>query len=443
MALSKKTSDKGTQEKGQTIFAYGFDGAEFTCPSNPVDVVGVGTIRFVKLQDCDKLDDADGVIVPSGIFERFKYSSSYGTRTCRVEVNRDLLMERERQILNLVKVGKWVCFLVTEVNDHPDSYSDAFDTDLCKLALNTLGVSRQAIPDGLQASDSLCPEFAEYIRDYAVAKTVFFDLPESVEHSVIARHNSNAVAFEAGRKLFFLPFHTTLADHKSLSDIISVVATAVSNYRHNRREDIPEWADTFEFAEEATLKQERDGLKARFRVISEQIHSWRINKSILLSSGDALRDRLIIILRDYFGLKIDPLDEHREDAKVIDDKWQTLVLLEFKAMSYGVKRDDVGQINYHRDGAGLDGDTPGVLIANCNRKTTSIAERLGAEIDGKQIQYAKNQNVLIIRTIDLLCLMKQVESKGIPERKAEIMRLFTSGGGWLKASQTTCEIVTK
>ena len=444
MASGSNKTAAQTKGSASVFIAYGFDKAGFHCPKSPVEVDGVGAIRFVGFTDPDSLDEAEGVIIPSGIFEKFEKRGGYGVVRYRAVVDLGLLMEREKHVRNLLKDGKWVCFLVGAIIDRPNEHSDdASDTDLCKRFLNSFGIARERAAEGLPVPNSLCREFEEHIRNYGIAKTVF-RTPSSTGYDclTIAKYGAFPVAFEVRRNAFFLPCHTTHLDSTSITNIVRGVVEAVSKYRQNRNEDIPEWADAFEFAEESSLKREREELKSRLAGICDGIERLRINKSILVSSGDALRDRLVSILRDYFGLTIDPLDEHREDAKVVDDQGNTLVLLEFKAMGSGVGREDVSQINFHRDRAKLPEGIPGVLIANCNRKVTDIAERLAAQVDGKQIQYARNQNVLIVRTIDLLCLMRQMETKGIPERRAEIRRLFSSGGGWLKATETTYEIVT-
>ena len=59
-----------------------------------------------------------------------------------------------------------------------------------------------------------------------------------------------------------------------------------------------------------------------------------------------------------------PIDERREDAKIVDDNGDPLVLLEFKGISKGIKRKDVGQVNFHRDRNDLDMKVPGALIIN-------------------------------------------------------------------------------
>lgn len=441
MALGKKQTSDLSKASNPIVFAYGFDRAGFQCPGKPMEVPGVGTLRFVGFNDSVRLNEADGVIIPTGLFEQFeKKRDVFGTVSYRVPVFRDLLMEREKQVRTLLVDGKWVCFLVGELIDHPpgDYSDDASDTDLGKRLLNTLGVERKRKPDGLQVLDSLCPEFSQYVRDYGVAKTVFH---LGVWHTVIAKYGDDPVAFEFGRKEFFLPFHTTNYDADSVADLVRVVAESVSKYRLTRKEEVPEWADEFQFSEELSLKKKRGELEPLLREMDEKIGEWKRQKSILVSSGDALRDRLVSILRDYFGLKIDPTDEHREDAKVLDEAGKTLVLLEAKASSGGVARKDVSQIGFHRDKAGTPQELSGVLIINCDRSLNTVAERLVCTVHADQIHYAKSLNVLIVRTIDLLFLMRQMEGMDVSQRRSEIMKLFCAGGGWLKADEKTVEVV--
>lgn len=136
------------------------------------------------------------------------------------------------------------------------------------------------------------------------------------------------------------------------------------------------------------------------------------------------------------------IDKQKEDAKVIDDNGAPLVLLEFKGISKGIKRKDVGQVNFHRDRADLDMKVPGALIINSDSSISGIKERLEADVPKAQIHYARSLNVLIIRTIDLLFLMRQLEDKNVYERKEILMKLFSSGGGWLKVDDASYEIIT-
>jgi hypothetical protein len=116
------------------IFAYGFAAARFVTHHEPVDGGDIGQIEFINFYHPASLETADGVIVPQGIFEKFQlYKSTFGPRTT-VTVDKAWLLERERQVFNLLRAGKWVCFLVGEIIDEKSQgiyLESADDTDLC------------------------------------------------------------------------------------------------------------------------------------------------------------------------------------------------------------------------------------------------------------------------------------------------------------------------
>ncbi len=72
---------------------------------------------------------------------------------------------------------------------------------------------------------------------------------------------------------------------------------------------------------------------------------------------------------------------------------------------------------------------PGILLINNEMSIEGITQRLATAVAEEQIKHAQNFNVLIVRTIDLLFLMKHFEND--PERKDKLLKLLSSGGGWL------------
>src|SRR5215475_4046315 len=97
------------------IFAYGFDAAGFNTRREPVFMFNVGQIEFMDFLNPTSFEMADGVVIPQGIFEQIeRQASSFGTKT-NVTVHKASMLERERQVFNLLREGKWVCFLVGEI----------------------------------------------------------------------------------------------------------------------------------------------------------------------------------------------------------------------------------------------------------------------------------------------------------------------------------------
>ena len=429
--------------KELTIFAYGFEKAGFRVPTEVVPLEGVGQLLFVRQNEPVKLDDSDGVIVPSGIFESFELKEGWNSSYWEVYCDKDLLIEKEKQVRNLLMDRKWVCFLVGEIKDrlgrHRDK--DVSDTDLCKRILNAFRVGRETFGDAVQTVTSKCSEFDSFIREYGVAKTVLEPV-EGDDFNTLASVGKYVVGAEFLRRAFFLPFHTTRTDATNTALLATQVARAVLEYIERRKEEVPGWADKFEFASEQALRSEFSILREKTEKVTADIERWREYKSILVTSGDVLRDRLVQILRQYFGLTVDPTDEFKEDAKVLDAEGKTLVLVECKGTNKGIKREYIGQVNFHRDRAGLDQSLPGILFINDNNTEIDLAKRHDEPVPVDQVKYAKSLNVLVVRTIDLLFLMRQLEKVDTPKRADAFMSLVRSGGGLLKTTEGTCEIVT-
>jgi len=148
------------------IIAYGFDDLGFQVPNESVSVGDDAQVEFLPLRGHGALDQADGVIIPQGIFEKLDYQRSYvgGTHT-DVRVQTALLQERQKQVFNMIEDGKWVCFLVGTVIDKVPQgdwdLQDISDTDLCKRMLNALEITkhkRQTV-DGLTIFNTKRDEF--------------------------------------------------------------------------------------------------------------------------------------------------------------------------------------------------------------------------------------------------------------------------------------------
>lgn len=433
--------------KETRIFAYGFDAIGYETPRVNLTLNNIGEIEFIEFTGATSLDTADGVIIPQGIFEKIETSRDFmGSAHTEVQIYETLLLERERQVFNLLKEGKWVCFLVGEIIDHvPQGYNlqDIKDTDLCKRVLNVFSVHRRTVK-GETFLDTKRSEFVQYIRDYGTAKTVL-ELPggQDVEMQVIAKAakaGDHVVGVEFSGNLFFLPFLTAKKDPSTAELIVTTVAQAIIDYRQKRIVEIPTWADEFQFESEKKLHSEIGSLLEQENKLQHQLQSWRSYKVILTTSGDVLKNKVVRILEDFFHLKVDPIDENKEDAKIIDKDGRVLVMIEVKGTKGGVKREYVNQVDSHRERNALPSSIPGVLFINNEMSVSGIDKRLETQVSDEQIKHARNLNVLIVRTIDLLFLMRHLEEDS--NRKDMLMKLLLSGGGWLRVDSRGYKVVS-
>ena len=146
------------------------------------------------------------------------------------------------------------------------------------------------------------------------------------------------------------------------------------------------------------------------------------------------------ILKTFFGFDIDPMDEGREDFKIVDAG--TVVSVgEAKGTNGGIKREYINQVDSHRERLGLTDAVPGLLLINNQMDVTGIVERRETQVSPEQICHARRMNVLIVRTIDLLYLMRHLEDN-VNTRGTLLGLIRGGGGGWLAADPSAYRIVT-
>ena len=420
------------------VFAYGFDAAGFHTQRESISLTGVGRIEFLDFHDSTSLEAADGVIIPQGIFEEINSQPSrfVGPRTT-VSVAKPLLLERERQLFNLLRAGKWVCFLVGEIVDEVSQgiHSEPIhDTDLCKRILNAFAVGRrrkyQLYTGTRRQVKAREKEFESYVRAYGTPTTVFeFPHLHPIERHVIVEFGQQAVGIELDAQLFFLPFHSRRKDFPTALAIAQTVARSISQYRNNRIVDIPRWVDELKFKNEEDLYLEINSLLEKVNRLESQLLSWKDYKSILTTSREQLRNKVVVILESVFDLQVSQ-EENRDSLIVTDHDRRPILMMETRSAEGSVEKAFIDEIHEHRKIAGLPASMPALLLINSDMLIHDVAKRAEARVPGEVASYAKTLNVLIVRTIDLLLLMRQLEKD--TRRGGKLTRLLLSGGGWLK-----------
>lgn len=416
------------------IVVFGFDKLGFEFPSSDLKLRDVYNVEYIKFEDFKNFDNVDGVIIPQGIFEEFTIQQDILDIYTKIQVRENLLLEVERHVNNLIEMGKWVCFLVSSIMDEVPAgnyrTNKVDNTDLCKRILNKFKIDRKLIP-GAADVEAKSAEFVTYIENYGVAKTVF--LPgDNGDYNArgLAYINNNMVGIEIENYLFFLPFHTTKSSSEDLNGLITILMNSILDYRKKRILEIPSWVNDFGFRNEKRILGKINNFEVQLKEHYEQLRVWQRYKTILLASGDILKDIVVEILREFFNLKVDAANDLEEDAAIIDDVGLILALIVVTGTEQGIKREHINQVDSHREKNNLFNNVPGILIINDQMEVKGIDDKLRSTVASEQIRHAKNMNVLIVRTIDLLILMRQLE--GNDQRGEVFLDIMKSGGGFLK-----------
>jgi hypothetical protein len=432
----------------ETVFAYGFDQAGFTTTHDPISINSSVTVQFVDFYSSRNLNEANGVIIPQGIFEKLEtrtdlFSGLFGEKTF-VLVDKSLLLERERQVFNLLRDGKWICFLVGEITDQiaQGLHSEPiFDTDLCKRILNAFMIDRRRryrleIPLDLKVRDE---EFELYMKRYGRPTTVF-ELPQDLpmERHAIAWLGGAVVGMEIDAQLFFLPFESSRQTLGVATDIVSLLAPAISQYRRDRITPVPDWVDEFHFKSEEPLYLEVNDLLGKLNRLESELASWKDYKAILAGSGIYLRNKIVALFESVFGLKVQCIDRE-ERFLVLKDDDSPVALVQSEGTEGPVQTASIERVAQARAEHHLSESFPAALLINNDMAITNIGERSATSVAPEVLQAAVRQNVLVIRTIDLLFLFNHLEKS--PNKKSRMLHLLTSGGGWLKASAVSYDVI--
>ena len=134
-----------------------------------------------------------------------------------------------------------------------------------------------------------------------------------------------------------------------------------------------------------------------------------------------------------------PEDEFKEDLKIVNDDNEPLVFVEVKGTNRGVKREYVNQTDSHRERAGLKSTFPSLLVINTHIKNSASIKDKDQIIPDDQIKYAARIGVLIVRTLDLLFLLRHLSNGKVSQH--EVVDLFLNNVGWLKVGPDHWEII--
>jgi len=433
--MSKPVAKKEVQPR-KRIYAYGFDRIGFSIPPATILIEDI-QIEFMRFGDPRRLDGADGAIVPSGIFEAFERKDSYMGLFIEVSCDHDHLLTRRRELSNLLDGGKWICFLVGQVVDSVRQNHSTFDcsaTDLAKVALNMCGVERQSASAGMVASAKY-DEFREYVNRWGVAKTLLQPSYRLQDQRSIAVVGNSIVGLECISQLIFLPFHNSRSDSSELSDLVTTIVKGIESYLQKRMAELPNWIDQFQFNIEEMLRRKYEEALGSVEDARSERQKWRGYKGILVRSGDALRETVSVVLKDYFGLRVCEEDVGKEDLSILGEGGEILAVVEVKSSKGGVRREDVNQVDSHRARLNLPSTVPGILVMNDFMEISNLDERRSKPVDPDHIRRASVSNVLIIRTLDLVHFMKQMEQES-PGKRAEALRsMWSKGGGLFRATE--------
>jgi hypothetical protein len=384
----------------------------------------------------------NGIVVFAGTFEKIKVRSDmFQNRETYINcIESDDLDLRERELFTICKENKVTIFLVPFLRKDGSCRGEILDTDLFRRFLKEFHIPWDSSERPASWLNSQIPEFQTYIEQHGAAYVYFHGNDSNKEFmKVICGNDNTAVAFSVYDRVFFLPcvYPTT---HEQALDAAESAIRAVISYRKRISKDKPQWISEFRFTQENSLLNNAKDLQQQLNRIETQIYSYGNYKGALCYRSDPLVDIVINIFEKFFGISLVKEDEFVEDASLKDKAGNRIAVFEIKGVNSNFSRGNVNQVDSHRERLSLQPDTPGILVMNTLVDANSLAEKdLPPHPD--IIKKAVADNVLLIRTIDLLRFADGVEAELF--RKEDLLSIIMSESGWLKVAENKYEVVKK
>ena len=425
------------------IYAYAFDKLNIQNFSKKEICENGLIIKFIDFNSFEPLNNANGVIIPQGIFETFSSHKMFnGFINVEVSISKNMLLKRAHEIYNLIESGGWVCFLVSEIIDEVGSEryrKNVYNTDLCKQILNTIGVNERKNIDGVPYLSSKTDEFRAFVKQYGIGKTIFKLSNKKDDFNILITSRTSVFGFEAYLKLFFLPVQIVNFNVKDVINLVKIISLAINDYRQKREIAYPKWFSELSFKEEEELKNKLNELAEEELQINRKLEKYSKYKAILTTSGELLRKIIIDIFVDFFNFNIDSKDKFKEDFKILGKDTNPIVFCEVKGTKKGIKREHINQVDSHRERSGYGINKKGILIINNEMAISGCKERFDTSITEEQVKHARKMNVLIIRTIDLINYL--ILQQDNINRSDQFLDILKNNVGWLKVSETGIETI--
>jgi hypothetical protein len=284
-------------------------------------------------------------------------------------------------------------------------------------------------------------EFQSFFELYSAANSYFKNNNESLDLRILAEVEHYIVSMVLWNERFFIPCLLPENNKERIAEFFRLLCDALVTTRKKLQVEIPKWANEFRFEEESRIQEKKAGLLEEIRKIDDEINKYERYKRILIFDNDSLVDSVSEVFERGFSLKTDTYDELKEDLKIIDEKDKPIIFVEIKGVNRGVKREDINQTDSHRERAGLPADFPSILIMNTHIKNSRTLAEKNQDVAKEQVEYANKINVLVLRTYDLLGLLRLHLAKKISQ--GEVLEILTTKSGWLKVIDQQVQVVTE
>lgn len=426
-------------ERRYNVLVFGLEHKGLPVPSEPLRRRNF-SVFFEQYGTARRFQEYDGVVMFQGIFEKFERKTSYMDSYLSHAYDVDELDKRKKETELLLGKGGFVCFLMTDPFTDSDGSRNFRGTDLTKCHLNYSNFYRENFTSRVAHVTPVQDEFKRFLELFGAASSYFKSHNSSLDLRVLAKASNLPVGILFDQAKYFLPSLVPDPRPDVITEYFDHLVDAITSVHNKLNQTVPEWVDAFKFTEESSLLDERTALLSRVSSIDLRHDQLIKYKTSLVHTGPGLVATVSDILNVTLGMKVDMVEEFREDIKLIDNDGKVACVCEVKGINKGVTRENINQTDSHRERSGFDASFPALFVANTNIKSArNIAEK-EQEIAAEQVKHAVHMRVLVMRTIDLLGLLRLVLARVLTT--ADARSLVLSNIGWLRVESDIVQVLT-
>jgi hypothetical protein len=417
------------------FLAYGLTRADNSSGST-VKTHGEFVVERAPIGSSVFFQDYDGVVLRAGAYDLYQ-DSGYPVPIVTSASFADLDL-RLRELATIAPSRKPVIFLVSYVRQIIGLSSVDSRIDLFRRYAEGVGLHWASHEQGTPLVESYAPEFKDYIGRYGTGYVQFhYDKDRSDHFRPLCERAGRVYGLVISRDVFVLPSIIARTEDQ-VDQIVEAALTAVLAYRKRMSSQMPEWVNEFVFTREGELQTRLEDVYKTILDLEEQIDGYAAFKGVLCCQSEPLVKVVSDLLRQFFGIALTVDDKRIEDATLRDDQGNTLAVFEIKGVKRNFQRDDVNQVDSHRERLELSADTPGILIMNTLMGAACIKDK--DQVPHPDIiKKARDDRVLLVRTLDLLRFANAVEEGGYT--KEQFRQIILGGSGWLKVEGDRAELV--
>lgn len=232
--------------------------------------------------------------------------------------------------------------------------------------------------------------------------------------------------------LFFLPVYPLPQDtNRFVQELLRAVEADLSALLSPATHPI---ADDFEFSAEGVLASEHTDLLGRLSEIEASRAAFQSRKSILFLRDRPLQSIVPKWIEENLGIATEQIEGKNEDFWLLsDDPPNRIAIGEIKGLSANVRKQHVTMLVQHRQENDLPEDYPSLLVMNTFANASSVHEKDKERVSPDVVKWASKNNVLIIRTLDLVRIADFHEQGQLTSE--EVLSKLMGNSGWLRANR--------